>query len=522
MGEKKDEKVINTTTVGMAQSESIQRNGEAASQIIQAFKGTRYDSNGIDLGHQGRSLKQISEYKVNEDYKNQNIKQQSGFSAELVQEARENSEAIRNKSTNRTRTTDGIGRSNDQKYDHVVVDDNGSIIKGSEAQMKFLKTPEKLVDNIVNNPKWKKYDGFIDIPEDQYDDALKYASDKAESFKKQAEQLRSKGENIKAEELEKKSENYEKSKSKIRKSKVKESESIEARVDPKGFVTKEVIKESHNSAKNAVKATAIISSSISIGQNLMHIFNGEKTVDEAMIDVITTTGKSSALAYGVTFSGTALKSVMHASENSLVRNLGTTNLPDLMATSVVEVSKSIKRYAKAEINELELMEELGEKGTGMIVAGYGAAVGSIVGGTLGTIVPGVGNVIGAATGGFLGSMISYSMSSIIYKGTLDAFKEVKLSEERREMIEALSKESIRTMKKYQQILTEYGRKEYQRRENLFNDIFDNINSSLYDNNINGFVENINKIGEEFGMKLSFKTFEEFDDIMNDENFILTL
>lgn len=57
MGEKKDKSIVNSTTIGMAQNQNVQKHGEAASQIIQAYKGTRYDSKGRNLNHQGRSLK---------------------------------------------------------------------------------------------------------------------------------------------------------------------------------------------------------------------------------------------------------------------------------------------------------------------------------------------------------------------------------------------------------------------------------------------------------------------------------
>ena len=51
--------------IEMAQDSLIQIEGEAAAQIIQAYKGVRYDSQGKDLNHKGRSLKQIKDYKLN-------------------------------------------------------------------------------------------------------------------------------------------------------------------------------------------------------------------------------------------------------------------------------------------------------------------------------------------------------------------------------------------------------------------------------------------------------------------------
>ena len=55
MGDREEEGkkrfVINSTTVGMAQARLNQIHGEAASQIVQAYKGVRYDSTGKVLYH---------------------------------------------------------------------------------------------------------------------------------------------------------------------------------------------------------------------------------------------------------------------------------------------------------------------------------------------------------------------------------------------------------------------------------------------------------------------------------------
>ena len=102
---KKSEKEdnIQSIPIEIMQAQLIQREGEAASQIIQAYKGTRYDTQGIDLQHKGRSLKEISGYNINPNCKEQNIKQQSGFTAELLHEARENKKYIREGSGTRSR-----------------------------------------------------------------------------------------------------------------------------------------------------------------------------------------------------------------------------------------------------------------------------------------------------------------------------------------------------------------------------------------------------------------------------------
>ena len=53
-------------------------------------------------------------------------------------------------------------------------------------------------------------------------------------------------------------------------------------------------------------------------------------------------------------------------------------------------------------------------------------MGAVVGGALGTIIlPGVGTAFGATVGGFIGSTVGYGMSSILYRGALDALEGFK-------------------------------------------------------------------------------------------------
>lgn len=519
--ERKDEEektLVNETVVGMAQSEMIQRHGEGASQMMQSYKGVRYDAFGEDLNHQGRSLKDIANYKVNKDYESQNIKQQSGFSAELVKEARDNKEAIKNRDPKRTRTTDGIGNANDQRHDHITVDEYGNVVDGSGSQMKFLKIDSKgrvkVVDEIVQDESWKRYNS-IEIPEDQYDKAIKYADDKSAELREQAKNLRDRGNQEKAAEIEERAQKYEDSKKKIKKSNVREDEAINARIDPKQFTIKEVLGDSHKAGLEAAKGAAIVGGGISVGQNIYAVLAHEKSLEDAMLDVADTTIKSGGVAYVVGGAGTGLKSVMHSSKNGLVRKIGTTNAPALIATGVIQIGKSFKRYAENEIDEIELLEELGEKGTSMVAGGMGATLGSAAG-TF--ILPGIGTVVG----GFVGSMVAYTLSSVYYNEVLNVLKYLEVSEERRRVLEAIAESSIREMKKYQSALIEYTNSEFDKREESLETLFAGISNSINNDNVDGLFNNINGIGIEFGLDLEFKTFEEFDEAMSDENFILKL
>lgn len=529
MVDEKRKKVVNETVIGMTQSELIQKNGEAASQMMQALKGIRRDSYGNNLNHQGRSLNGISKYKVNSQYADQNIKQQSGFSAELIKEARDNKESILKGDKTRTRTTDGIGQTNNQKYDHIKLDENGNVIEGSGSQMKFYgvfgegdNSKYKVIDKLSKDPKWDKYDGPVDVPKDQYEGACKYADKQAKGLREQANKLREKGNIDKAKELESKAKKYDEAKKRIRKSNVTSEEAIEARTNPKLFTAKEVVKDCNRAGIDAAKGSAIISGSISIAQNLYAVCAEDKDIDEAVKDIAKTTVSSAAVAYGVGAGGSAIKAFMQASKHNIVARIGTTNMPAMIATGVIQVGKSLTRYAKGEIDELELVEELGEKGVGALAAGFAASAGATLGAAIGSVIPIVGTAVGGVIGGFIGSMIGYNSSSILYNGTLQVLKDEKIAEERRRVIEEISRQAIEETQRYRKALIDYTTNKYNEREKEFSTIFNDIEKSLESNDVNKYINCMDRIGNQFGLKLQFNTFEEIDEFMSDENTVFKI
>ena len=126
-------KAINATTVNV-EKETINRFGSAVKEHIVAYNGIDNET-GKTLN---RSLKDISNSKINPKYEQQNYKQQAGFSAEIKETARENAKRIKEEKHTRVTRTDDIGRVNDPLYDHVELDEYGNVIEGSGLQMKFV------------------------------------------------------------------------------------------------------------------------------------------------------------------------------------------------------------------------------------------------------------------------------------------------------------------------------------------------------------------------------------------------
>lgn len=531
MEDKKDKKIINSATTGMAQKNLNQVHGEAASQILQAYRGIRVDKFGDEIVHKGRNLKDISNYKVNPKYEEINLKQQSGFSAELIEESRSNKEAILSGKETRIRTTDGIGKTNDTQYDHVEVDLNGNIIEGSGSQMKFLKvkvdpkTGEKsynVIDKLANQEDWKRYDTQVVIPQEDYEGAIKYAEEQYNKNMELYEKSLNKGNREAAQKYKKRAEDYKKTQERIKPAKLTQEEALNARTNPEKFVVKEVVKDVHNAGIEAAKSGIIIGGTISIAQNLYAVVQNEKDLDEAVKDVLLSTAKTGVTAYTVGAGGTTVKALMHSSKNQIVRRMGTTSLPTLMITGAIEIGSSFKRYINGEIDEFGLMEELGEKGVGMITAGYCAGSGAVIGATVGSVVPVIGTAIGGVVGGFIGSILGYNVSGVLYREAMGALQAEKIAYERRIIIEELARQAIEENKKYREMFIAFSKTQLNKRKEEIEKNLYILDKSILENNIDDFFYSVNNIGKIFGYNLQFKTMDEFESFMSDKTTILEL
>ena len=89
MKEEKKEALKKAAIEGAA-VKTIQRYGSAAKEFLVALEGVDNETGKVYK----RSLKSISKSKVNPEFEKQNLKQQAGFSAEVLDVADQNAENI--------------------------------------------------------------------------------------------------------------------------------------------------------------------------------------------------------------------------------------------------------------------------------------------------------------------------------------------------------------------------------------------------------------------------------------------
>jgi hypothetical protein len=512
MADKKREKEKSLENAGLAgaQAETVQRYGSAVEEHFVSYSGMDNESQT----QLAKGLKQIAESKVDPNNPEISIKQQAGFSAEVKTQARESAEKIIagekkriTRTDDMTKQSDGrghtIGGKNEQLYDIAEVDVNGIYVEGTGRQLKFVggnakECCQKLLD--------KKYDKYrdagvpIEIPSDFYDDVSADLSKRIDELNNQIQNAEAKGNLALAEKHKNRLRVLEDTKNNLRRGSLTNGEALEARLHPKISVAKDIARISHRAGIEAAKSGAAIGSGVSMIRNSVAVIKGDKGVDEAVGEVIIDTAKATGISYSTAYTGALVKGAMQNAPSSYLQTLSKTNLPSTIVVTSLEIGKTLTRYARGDIDGTECLTELGEKGTGMLAASAGAAVGQVL-----IPIP--------VVGGLIGSMAGYAMSSAYYNSLVSVLNEAKVAHEERLRIEAECAASIAAIKEYQLeielVINNYLRENIE----VFSNAFAEMELAYNTGDVDSFIGGTNSIVRQLGGVPLFETQEDFDELM---------
>jgi len=405
-----------------ANSEMLGRYSEAGKQFKVAYDGID-NATGQKL-HQG--LKEIGGYKETSIDKNGNVidntKTQQGYSAEVLDTAKQNAENIKRGKAERVARTDdvvdpatGKKRVNDTKHDQVTLDADGNVIDGSGVQMKFYDE-DSFVDFIKGDKRGKhgklwadKYpEGKFSVPADQYDSIKR-------KLQEEIKALESCGD-LTAEQR-KRLDYVKKVEKNLKKSTVTKKEAVDARKNPKKVTAKEILNTSHEAGIEAAKVGAAVGGGISLIRNIGAVLKGEKEPEEAALDVTKDTAAAGAGSYGSAYVNTAIASVMKNSKDKLIRFLGNANAPAYIIQTATSTAKSMHRLCCGEITVNEFFLEIGKSGTSLLASAQGAVVGQLL-----IPIP----VVGALVGGLVSTLVcetiyDFTIGMRMLNAEIDAF-----------------------------------------------------------------------------------------------------
>jgi hypothetical protein len=521
LDQKKKEKdrldeTINTGLAGSA-DDVVNRYGSGVKEHIVGYTGIDNENGTIN----SRSLKDIAGYKrgdpkTNPNY-DTNTKQQAGFAAETKIVARRRAEeAISGRKPSTTRTDDIVGPDgkkhhvNDQLFDITKkVDAKGDPIPGESAQIKFVgSSPKEAVDKMLTKD-YKKYidnDVKIEVPSDYYDEMKSDIEERITALDKQIESVKEQGKTDVVIEKQKQLDNLKKLEKNLEKSDVSNSEAIEARNAPKWSTAKDMAKVANRAGLEQAKMGAAIGGGMSLIRNIVAVCKNEKDAPEAALAIAGDTASAAAVSYCTAALGATIKGVAQNAPSDSIKAVSTTNLPAYIAVSTLEAGKTLKLYFSGDIDGVQCLEQLGEKGYGMVNSALYAALGQMA-----IPIP----VVGALAG----SMIGYALSSVSYDILTSSLKEAKIAKERRGKIEAECEESIRMMNEYKAEIERYTTT-IKEKNDFFNSIFTQIERAIYADDVDLYIKETNKITQCLGGDVLFNNQDEFDKLMSSTKTII--
>lgn len=230
-----DNKNFSNAMVGSGLQEISTRYGSAGAEFLKGLRGRDYET-GIKFD---RSLLDVSNYKINPDYVERNIKQQAGFSAEIAAVSKKNADAIINKTGVKVARSEDVAEygKNHNAVDLVERASDGTVVT---SQMKFVGNYENLLNKIAKGEGGGKNDlsrylevDYLDLPTEQVEKAREYCEEQVKKLETQIARLEqdpNKAELV--DKYRKQCENFKKIKEKIRDSEITTEEAIRYRLNP--------------------------------------------------------------------------------------------------------------------------------------------------------------------------------------------------------------------------------------------------------------------------------------------------
>ena len=483
--------------------ERIHTYGRALKEDLIAYTGIDHES-GQTLK---RSLKDISGYKVNPDYAEQNITQQAGFSAEIKQVANENKKAILNGEKTRTVRTDDIGRVNDPLYDYVKIDENGNPVAGSGVQMKFVKSsPTELLEELTRK-KYEKYlnaDAKIEVPKDFYPGMQEAAARNLEKLEKQLQYARQKGDLQRQTALQNKIQKIKKLQKNLKPSSLTKAEAVEARLNPKRATFKSMNATAMEAGKESACYAGVVGGSITLIQKGIMVFEGKCSVEEAMKDTAVSIVKNSTMGYASVYLGSMVSGFMQNSSKAILRSLAKTPLPQaVIVPSFLGLINAASEYLQGNISGAECLKRIGKTGITSVSSAAYAAAGQFL-----IPIP--------IVGGLVGSMAGIALGSLCYNQLLRAKEEARLAREERIRIEAECEAAIRSIRAYREQFHAIVREYLHDYQSAFDEAFRTIDRALQEGNADGVIQGANQISRKLGGNPEFDTADEFEALMKSD------
>ncbi|QZA82250.1 hypothetical protein [Deefgea piscis] len=402
----------------------------AATSVLEKYsQGVAEHINSYD------ELAKISKYKLNPDFEQNNLFQQSGFSAEVKDIARGNAEYwIDGKGDLRART-DNVGAVNHPVYDFVSIDPetglplrdiNGDFLPGG--QMKVHQDTEKY--RYLYKKSYEKYrTAELRFPADQFDAILQDWAEQEVKLETQLRKLQELGDTAQAAQKQNELEQLRDVRKRATKSKITTTDAMDARKSPEISAFKDGTKVAHRAGVNAAKSAVVITGIVGLATQGCKVVSGEKSAADATQAVLKDAGSAAAKAYVAGATTSAVGGALKTANSQVLQNLGKGGTPAVIVQTSTILAVAVVDLVRGKITSEEFVGQISRNGVTLATSLTGANLGALIGTAA---LPGVGTVVGSFIGGMAASLLSGSMYAALQKSVQD----MQLSDENRKNVEA--------------------------------------------------------------------------------------
>lgn len=172
-----------------------------------------------------------------------------------------------------------------------------------------------------------------------------------------------------------------------------------------------LVSDIHREGMKSGKMAMALTGAMSLIDNTVQIVEGQKSVEEGIVDLTNDTGIAGAVAYGTGIITETVSKKMAVSSRTLLKGLAKNNIPAIAVSYAVESYDTITEFARGKIEGTEFAYRMGDH----TAVTAGAFAGAEVGAVLGTSAGPAGTVVGGVVGG----MVGYVIASEAYQSAIE-------------------------------------------------------------------------------------------------------
>ena len=259
----------------------------------------------------------------------------------------------------------------------------------------------------------------------------------------------------------------------------------------------------HNAGKIGAQNAGVTALTMSGIMNVVSVIKGEKSGEDAVVDIIADGGKAAVTGYAMGGGMTVVSQTLSYSSSEFVQALAKNNVPGKVITAVIVTGDTLKKWGNGEITTQECLIQLGDKGLNMATMGYSMAVGQAL-----IPIP----IVGGAVGALVGSMLT----SNLYHGLINDLQTKHLEHNERMRIIAECNAAAKQARAYRAELESYLDSYFEEYRSCFDAAISSMQLSYEIGDADGVIAGANDITRKLGGQVRFETVSEFKSFLDSD------